>query len=453
MNTPEQMKLFMEPRSIAIIGATRSTGKDSLNIVQHLQACGFNGKIYPVNPNATEILGVKAYPSIRDVPEVVDQAVITTERSVIPEIVKDCVAKGIKAINVTTQGFADADEEGKRLQAEIVKNAQKGGARVIGPNCFGLVNPFINFSSAFAKLEMEPIPVGVICQSGILYRLGILGKGIDLGNTCDIDFADGLEYFENDPETKLIVLHVEGISNGKKFFEVASRVTRKKPVIAMKTARSEQGIRIAQSHSGSLAGRDEVYDTAFKQCGIIRVNDFAELKDLVKPFLYLPLMKGRRIGVLSDSGGAGIMIADACEKYGLELAKLSQETIRKFEELSPSWMPIANPVDIFPAYMASKDFSQCTESALRILSAEKNIDAALHISVALRPGIPSQPFLEVVDSFGDRPVVCTLFGLYTDEETQKLEESKKAVVLPSPDRAVRALSRLWEYWQFLQADS
>ena len=285
MNIVEQMKLFMEPKSIAIVGVPRHTGEGSLNILENLLDYGFSGKIFPVNPNAREILGVKTYPTIRDVPDKIDLAVLLTPRSITPVKLEECLEKDIKAIVIVSQGFADADEEGKALQEQVLKMARAGGARMIGPNSFGVANAFEKLNTAFVPFEMEEIPVGVISQSGLFFQslpnLMLIGKAIDLGNCCDIGFTDALEYFAADPQTELILLHIEGLREGRKFMEVASRIAKRKMLIALKTGKSEAGAKAAQSHTGSLAGKDEVYDAVFEQCGIIRATDIDEVADII----------------------------------------------------------------------------------------------------------------------------------------------------------------------------
>jgi acetyltransferase len=262
--------------------------------VENLGNCGYQGKVYPVNPNYKEILGKRCYPSVKEIPGDVDLAIIVTPRKVVPQIVSQCGEKGIKAAIVVGQGFSDsADEEGKRLQQQLVEVARNGGVRILGPNTVGSANAFINFTTSFLKqTDIRKLPVGVVCQSGLFFgtvgRLRLLGKGLDLGNSCDIDVAEAMEYFAEDPQVKVIVLHIEGIRNGKRFREVARRVVKKKPVLVLKTGRSERSARAAQSHTGSLVGKDEVWDAVFKQCGIIRANDIDELGDLVRAFSYLP---------------------------------------------------------------------------------------------------------------------------------------------------------------------
>jgi acetyltransferase len=206
------MKLFLEPHSIALVGISGDTGPEARNILQNLLSRGYKGKLYPINPRCDEILGVRAYGSVSDLPETPDLALILTPRHLVPRLVKECIDKGIKAIAIVAQGFADSDEEGRRMQQEIIATARSAGARILGPNTFGVANAFINLNTAFVLTRMEKIPIGVICQTGFFFagfpRMSVVGKALDVGNTSDVDFVDGLTYFEKDEDVKIVVLYV-----------------------------------------------------------------------------------------------------------------------------------------------------------------------------------------------------------------------------------------------------
>ena len=466
MSAVDQLKPFLEPKSVAVIGAQPGSGELAFNTIDNLAYLGYKGQVYPVNPDFGEISGMKSYPSVVDIPGDVDLAIISARRRMVPGIIKQCADKGVKAAIVTGQGFADAsDEEGKRLQQQLVEAARRGGVRVLGPNTIGTANAFINFSTSFAKqMNMRKLPVAVISQTGLLFctfgRLGMIGKGIDLGNACDVDIAEAMEYFEQDPEIKVIVLHIEGIRDSKRFKEVAHRVARKKPVLAFKTGRSQRGAEAAMSHSASLVGRDEVWEAVFKQCGIIRVNDLDEMEDTVRAFCYLPLMRGRRIGIVSASGGFGIISVDACARYNLEVAELSPATVRKLKDKSPSWLKLGNPLDFWALMLTSTDtFGEKLRAILIEVLSDRRVDALVLIAGVWFEGL-SPPITkiieEVTDTFADKPIAwCTyegwLFDIRADELTEKLEKVGKGAVFFSPDRAIRALARLAEYSEFRSA--
>jgi len=453
------MKLFLEPKSVALVGISRRTGKGSFNILESLINYGFGGEIYPVNPNAHQILGIKVYPSVNDLPAPVDVAVISTPRSHVLNAIRDCADKGIKAIIINSQGFADADEEGRALQEEIVRIARRNGARILGPNTLGVFNAFNRFTSNYLVLaKNEKAPVGVICQTGFFLgfsNFGLIGKGVDLGNACDVDFADVLEYLEDDPDIRLIVLHIDGIKKGREFFEMAKRVSTKKPILALKGGRSEQGARAAASHTGSLAGNDSIYDAVFKQAGIIRARGVDELEDLTKAFLNLPLINGKRVAIVTPTGGVGILASDACKEHNLELAKLSQGTLKRVKDLSPQWTTVGNPVDIWLASM-THGYKKVFKIALEAVLNDGNVDAVLCITPSYGM-IPEYDFMDAsevikrtVTTFKDKPVVLCIYGPCTREMASNLEETGNTVAYTDPKRALRVLSILGDYSKYLE---
>lgn len=451
MDVIDQMRLFFEPRSVAVIGASRRTGYEHFNLLESMITYGYPGKIYPVNPNADEIFGIRAYHNINELPEMVELAIIGTPRSEVLHAMRSCIRKGIKAVIIFSQGFAEADEEGKALQKEIAEIAREAGTRILGPNTLGVTNGFYGFSSGFAQLERSKLPIAVVSQTGMILqgftRSTIFGKGIDLGNMCDIDFVDVLEYLEDDPEVKVIFLHMEGIKRGRKFLEVARRVSKKKPLLVLKTGRSNRGREAIRSHSGSLAGEDIIYDGAFKQCGVIRLKSIDELQDMAKTFLNFSWVEVRRMAIITATGGGGIIATDACEESNLELAQLSRETLGKVEDLSPPWFSIGNPVDIWPASLVH-GYPKVFGVALGAVLSDKNVDAVLCV-------LPS-PVHKVFDvsgiiertaaKFDGKPIVIWRAGyLYSEEQVALFEKNRKAVVYPTGERAVRALATLTEY--------
>lgn len=459
MDSASVMNRFLAPRSVALIGLSRATGEGSFNLLENLLHLGYGGRIYPVNPNAQEILGVRCYATASEIPEAVDLAVVLTPRGLVPSVVSECTERGIEAIIVVSQGFADADEEGKRLQQEITRIAHQGGARIIGPNTFGTVNAFHRFSTAFMKLELKPLPIGLICQTGVMFigfpGFRLFGKGIDLGNACDIDLSDCVDYFGDDPEVRLIVLHIEGLRDGRRFVETVRRVARRKPILALKTGRSKSGAEAARSHTGSLSGSDEVCDASFKQASVIRAGDIEELGDLVRGFLHLPPMKGRQLGVASITGGGGIIAADACERYGLKLAPLCPASLEKITALSPPWMSISNPVDMWPASMISgHTYEHVVKTTLEALLGDEGVDAVLYMTTELE-GEPAldvaESIFEVAGRFPSKPMVCWRYSPHINQASARLEQSGRVLAYPSCERAVRTLAALAAYYERIAA--
>lgn len=464
MDVVTQMKKFLEPNSVALIGAPRSPMTirgTAIDILANLINQGYQGKIYPIHPQASKIQGLKAYASIAEAPENIDLAVINLPRDLVPSIVKECINKGVKAITIVTQGFADADDdEGKQLQKEIDDAIKGTDARILGPNTFGTANAYINFSSSFVAAQMEEVPVGFMCQTGVFFPglvgLKLIGKAIDLGNGCDVHFSDGLEYFEQDVETRVIALQIEGMKDATRFLKVANRVARKKPIVALKAGRSEQAAQAAQSHTGSLVGKDEIWNAALKQVGVIKVDDIEELGDTVRAFHTLPPIKGRRIGIATITGGLGVISIDACQKYGLEIAKVSPATINRFSVLSPSWQNVGNPVDIWPAVGVAKKASlfEAQEIAAKALLDDVGVDAVLCIFGVFIPSLEidlHRLVEEAAKSHPDKPLVFYLYGSFVNEAKNKLEKTSKTLVFPSPDRAIRALGHLADYSEFRTA--
>ena len=279
------MQKFFEPASVVLIGVSRQTGPGAYNNLEMLLSYGYQGRIYLVHPKVPEILGHRTYPRLADLPEVPDLAVISLGRERVLPAFQECAALGIKRVVVISQGFADADDRGKELQAQLVALAREHGVRFLGPNTMGVLNPLAGFSTAFVDIPWEaaPVPLTMVAQSGVFQVgassfTGRMGKAIDVGNAGDVDVVDVLEYLEHDPETRIIVLHLEGMKQGRRFLEVAGRIVPQKPIIALKTGRSAAGALAAMSHTGSMVGEDAVFDLAFREAGIIRARSLVELR-------------------------------------------------------------------------------------------------------------------------------------------------------------------------------
>lgn len=446
---------IFSPRSVALIGVSTRTGPGTYNVLERMIECGFGGRIYPVNPRGGELLGLPVYRSVLDIPEVVDLAVISTPRTAVLDVVKDCVTCGIKAVVIITQGFADADDEGRKMQAALVEAVKDTDTRIVGPNTLGVANLFMNFNTSFVSYLTHKCKTGIICQSGIFlagssdFTAG-LGLGVDIGNSSDVDFSDSMEYMGHDPRVRVINLHMEGIHNGRRFMETARQVSKSKPILCLKTGHSEAGARAASSHSGSLAGEDHVFEAAFKQCGIIRVNNVEDLYYFNKSFLTYRTITGRRIGIVTISGGAGIAAVDACSAYGLEVAKFDNETMQKLAEVFPNWMDVGNPADIWPAGMA-RGYHKILELALDTILSDPNVDALLCISPAYTEPAADPLFAgEIINRAAarhpDKPTAVWNFGPCKDESTRLLEEKGIVVAYPSPERAMASLAALNHYY-------
>jgi acetyltransferase len=453
MNSVNILQQFVEPKSVAIVGATRKSGEFSLNVVDHLRNYGYEGQIYPVNPNAEEIAGLKAYDSVLDIPDPVELAVIMTPRETVPDMLRQCAQKGIRCASIIAQGFSDAkDETSRRLHEEMMKILKETGIRALGPNTFGTANAFVKFSSSFARIVLDPNPVGIVCQTGFFFHgfpeFRFSGKCIDLGNNCDLDFADALEYYEQDDQVKVIGLHIEGMKDYRRFLEVARRVVRKKPIVALKTGKSERAARAIQSHSGSLAGSDLIWDSALKAAGIIRVVDVEDFLDTIRMFTIAPLMKTNKIAISTFSGGAGIMGMDAFHNGEVEVAPLSKATYEKLEARAPGWLHVGNPVDYWPIMMGHPNQFEIMRDVMDILLDDDELGGAVYMQVSFQPQVNDglRWFLNhIADKHPGKPFISAISGTYNADLIANVQKDGKTLVYPTPERASRAFARLWQY--------
>jgi acyl-CoA synthetase (NDP forming) len=297
--------------------------------------------------------------------------------------------------------------------------------------------------------------VGLICQTGGLFNSSsefrFIGKGIDIGNTCNVDFADCLEYFEDDPEVKVIALHIEGMTDARRFYHVAQRVSLKKPIVAIKTGKVEQSIRAASSHTGSLAGQHEIWEAALKQAGIISVDSFEELTDVTRAFCLLPPPTNPNICVATFSGGMAIMALDAMRNTGLQAGRLSQATRAKIEKLSPDWLSVSNPVDFWPIVMGSESMTRTLSDILEILLSDREFGGLLFIQIIPSPAMSGQIkglLNSLAAKYPFRPLVAALTGPCSFDLVRELQNEGRVLAYPTPEQAIRALARVYQYAQF-----
>jgi len=349
------MERIFTPRSIAFIGASNNLGKWGGIILHNLIDGGYQGGIYPVNPRDGEVQGLRAYRRVSDVPGEVDLALFTIPAAAMPEAVSDCVNKGVPAGVVVTAGFSELGAEGEELQTEMVGRARAGNMVLVGPNGQGIVAPNSKLFPWMPMFRPRPGPVGISSQSGNistflsegLAEFGIgCSKVISSGNCADLDFADYLEYFREDPETEVVILYIEGVGHGRDFMEAARRTSLEKPVVAIKSGRTEVGVRAASTHTGALACSDDAFTAACRQAGVARASSIEEAVILAGAFLSTPLPRGNRVGIVTGGGGLGVIAADACDQAGLEMAELTGELIEKLSAHLPPWWAPNNPVDL-----------------------------------------------------------------------------------------------------------
>lgn len=454
------LKLFFEPRAVAVIGASRQRATIGGEIFHNLLSFGFKGPVYPVNPAATSIEDVECYPSIEDVPGPVDLAVIAVPAAKVVEVANACGRKGVKALVVISAGFSETDAEGKARQAELLNVCRSAGMRLIGPNCMGIVNtnPSVLLDATFAPGIPPRGRVGFSSQSGalglaIMEFANSLGLGIStfvsVGNKADISGNDLLRYWESDDDTEVILLYLESFGNPKKFSEIARRVGRKKPIAVVKSGRSAAGARATSSHTGALiAASDITVDALFRQAGVVRTDTLAELFDVASLFANQPLPRGKRVGIITNAGGPAILCADACEARGLEVPVLSDDSQTRLREFLPAGASVGNPVDMIASAPAEH-----YRRAIEIVGSDENVDSLIVIftpPLVTRADDVARNIVEAVGQLDQKKPVLVVF-LSAHEPPNELQTAKFRIPSYSfPETAAIALARATRYEQWRQ---
>jgi acyl-CoA synthetase (NDP forming) len=448
-----ELKSFFDPDSVAIVGASHAQDKVGHRITRNLLKLGFSGKIFPVNPNTAEILGLKTYAKILEIPDKVDTAIICTPATQVVDIVEDCARKGVSAAIVVSSGFSEEGEEGKRLEETIVSRARSTGMRIIGPNTTGVLNTATGFTSSWfrdvpilkgrvAFIAQTGVFAGVICEYILASKLFGLSKVVGLGNKCDVNEVDVLEYLLEDPLTGTVMMYLEGITQGRRFFDLAKRATRKKPVVVVKSGITEEGKRMALSHTGSMTGDDRVFEAVCTQTGIIRVANFEELMDLAQALALMPLPKGKRVAIIDISGASCVVASDVMMRLsdGLEYGELSSGSLARLREVTPPWHRISNPIDL-TASILSAGADAAYEAAFEVLTEDPHIDAGIVSIAALEGMIPD---LRLFRRTAEKPILFSVLGnnLAMVRVTEELRRIGYPV-FPFPHRAVKVLH--WMY--------
>ena len=349
----DELDPLFNPRSIAVIGATNNANKWGHSTLSSVLS-GFNGKVYPINLKEDEILGCKAYKNIKDVPDDVDLSIFVIPAERISPVMTDCVEKGVKASIIISAGFRETGKEGRRLEDEILSITRNGGLRFVGPNCMGMWSAPPNLRAYMFPLPTIDGPIGFVTQGGNVGAAVVVsafGRGIGFrryvscGPAADIQIEDYIEYFGEDPNIKVVLAYIEGLGDGKRFIEKVSQVSKKKPVIALKPGKTEAGAHAIISHSGAIAGTDDVYEAAFREAGVLRVGTPEELLDVAIGFLTQPLPRGRNVAIITGGGSYGVICAEYCETLGLNVVDLPEETISDFSKIFPPRWSHGNPVD------------------------------------------------------------------------------------------------------------
>jgi acyl-CoA synthetase (NDP forming) len=474
----KKLDAFFNPRSVAIIGATTKAEKAGCvifkNFVTNKQRGTFKAELYPVNPGEESLLGFKCYPTLKDIPGDVDMIVVIVPSKAVPGVLEEAITKKVKAVAIISAGFKEVGNV--ELEDQVVAIAKKGGLRLLGPNCLGVFYSKTGVDSLFLPetkvlttgrevvATPRPMPgdIAMITQSGAFGSAALdyltgrqmgVSKFLSFGNKCDVTEVEILDYLLQDDETKVILAYVEDIKYGRKFVEVAKKVTAKKPVVIIKSGKSAAGARAASSHTGAIAGSDKIYSAAFEQSGIIRANDMEEFFDAGKALAMQPPALGRNIGVLTDAGGPGVMTVDELEIQGLTVEPFSKETEEKFEQLKNEGkiLKIAathNPVDLTGSVLDDQ-----FEVSAELMFADPKIDGVIFLGLHHMPGLKEKyidSVAKVASKYTKPMVVCdigeTEMALYTRSRFDRLG----VPAFSSPEDAARAMKALVRYGEYLK---
>lgn len=440
-----ELEPIFYPRGVAVVGASNREGNFGRFFLDGFVQMGFE-RLYVVHPSEKEVLGINVYPRVKDIPGEVDLAVVVSPVDTVPGIVGECAEKGVKGLVIFTAGFGEKGDEGRKLEREIVDIAHRGHTRIIGPNCQGIYCPASRVTH-FTGLSRESGTVAMISHSGSLSAVlpmtamaqGIrFSKVVSSGNECDLNAVDFLEYFGQDPETKMIIAYLEGVKDGRRFCQLARSISKEKPIIVWKGGSTDRGARAAASHTGALSGSNQVWRALFTQTGIISAQSAEELLDYLQAFYYLPVPEGKRVAIVSGPGGPAVAASDACIEAGLELAELTEHTRRKIAEVIP---PVGtstdNPIDLG---MGSGFAPQWYLDSIKALGEDKGVDLLLIIGGSWLPDFGDK-VAEAVKGV-NKPAAFIGMGL------MPIAPAKGMAVYPDGRRAAMALGRLVEHTRY-----
>lgn len=456
------MDFFFEPNGIAVVGATPEPYTGGRNLLTNLIS-GYKGPIYPVNPKYEEILGLKCHPRVSEIGGPLDLAIIFVPARAVPQVLEDCATKGVRGVIIESGGFAEVGPEGRSLQDQCLAIAKKGGFRIWGPNCMGLIDPEKRYIFSFVipkdmQEAIRPGHISLVVQSGLLsggFIITLMGnktlglaKVCSIGNKCDVSENDLLEFFLKDPATKVICLYLESFVNGRRFFELAA--SSEKPIVVLKGGKTVSGAKASFSHTASLAGNYELIRGILRQARVIEADDFFEMMDIArtleKGFHIQRSPEGKpRIAILTYSGASGIVTSDHMETYGLTLANLSPQTRKQLEALSPDWMPIHNPVDYWPA-MEKNGPALAYQQGLAALHDDPEVDGII-VHIYAGHGIWLLNPKEILSGVKSprKPILFWLVGPESiRDETRLPLEEEGWPTFHEIHRTVRAMSSLFE---------
>ena len=446
-------KIF-NPKSVAIIGASDVEGSVGYAIVKNFTQLGYEGKVYFVNIRKPEILGIITYPTVMEVPESVDLAMIATPAKTVPDVMEECGRAGVKGAIIVSAGFKETGPDGKALEAKILEVAKKYGIRVIGPNCIGIIRPRINLNATFLDKVPKAGSVAFLSQSGALGSAILdwaihdnigFSNFVSVGSMIDVDFGDLIDYFGTDPKTKSILMYVEGINEARKFMSAARHFARTKPIIVVKSGKFTESAKAAASHTGSLSGEDDIYDAAFKRAGIVRVNEIEDLFNAAEVLGTQPLPRGPRLAVITNAGGPGVMAIDSLMAQGGKLAKLSQKTMDILNGVLPPFWSKGNPIDVLGDARADR-YKTAVEACLN----DENIDGILIVFTqqAVSESVEiAKSIVELVRSkaYQNKTILTSFMGYGAVQEANSILNANNIPTYSTPEQGVKTYMYMYNY--------
>jgi acetyltransferase len=447
----QPLDAIFAPHSVAVIGATERQGTVGRALIENLLRSPFGGTVYPVNQQRGNVLGVRAYRAISDIPEVVDLAVIVTPAETVPAIITQCADAGVGGAIVISAGFKEQGKEGQELERQILERMKGGSLRLVGPNCLGVMNPLTGLNATFAGTIARPGNVAFLSQSGALCTAVLdwcekemvgLSAFVSVGSMLDVNWGDLIDYLGNDPRTHSIVMYMESVGDARSFLSAAREVSLSKPVIVIKPGRTEAAAKAAASHTGALTGSDEVLEAAFRRCGALRVNTIAELFYMAQVLGKQPRPKGPRLAVVTNAGGPGVLAADALISSGGQMAELSEKTIEDLNEFLPAHWSHGNPVDVLGDALPDR-----YEKTLKVVAKDPNVDGLLVVLCpqGMTNATQTAEQLKAHARSTGRPVIATWMGGPAVEAGVDILNRSGVPTFPFPDTAARIFAYMWRH--------
>ncbi|MGK7901163.1 MAG: bifunctional acetate--CoA ligase family protein/GNAT family N-acetyltransferase [Hormoscilla sp.] len=450
----QPLDAIFAPKTVAVIGATEKAGSVGRTILRNLIDSPFGGTVFPVNPKRKSVLGIKAYPNIAQVPDRVDLAIVVTPAPTVPGIISECAEAGVKGAIIISAGFKEVGPEGIELERQILQQAHKSQMRIIGPNCLGVMNPIVGLNATFATTIAGPGNVGFISQSGALctavldwsFREKVgFSAFVSIGSMLDVGWGDLIYYLGDDPHTQSIVIYMESIGDARSFLSAAREVALTKPIIVIKVGRTEAAAKAAASHTGSLTGSDEVLDAAFRRCGVLRVNTIENLFSMAEVLAKQPRPRGRRLTILTNAGGPGVLTTDNLIGGGGELAQLSPETVEKMNEFLPRHWSHGNPIDILGDAEPER-----YAKTLEVAATDPDSDGMLIILTPQAMSDPTKTAQQIADTWkakaiANRPILASWMGGANVDKGQEILNEAGIFTFPYPDTAAEVFNLMWRY--------